>query len=94
MRKTFQWGLPTLRTTIICSAAGAKGVRHGELSMSLPRMEVNCSGKTNCPGMGPGMGAGMEAGGITGDHRVGKRGSGLRLGQRASLCTCVNSSGR
>ena len=24
MRKTFQWGLPTLRTTIICSAAGAK----------------------------------------------------------------------
>ena len=24
VRKTFQWGLPTLRTTIICSAAGAK----------------------------------------------------------------------
>ena len=26
VRNTFQWGLPTLRTTTSCSAAGAKGV--------------------------------------------------------------------
>ena len=44
------------RIAVAISAADAKGVRHGQLSMSLPRMEVNCTGKTNCPGMGPGTG--------------------------------------
>jgi hypothetical protein len=38
------------------TAFAAGGLRHGNLSMSVPRMAANCSGKQGCPGMGVGWG--------------------------------------
>ena len=42
--------------TVDVEPAGEHGLRHGTLSMSVPRMAIDCSGKTNCPGMGVGWG--------------------------------------
>ena len=47
VRNTFQWGLPTLRTMISCSAAGAKG---SILSVDQVSTQSGCASTIAPPG--------------------------------------------